>query len=428
MNVLRRPSGLSRFRFYSTQTTKPFVPPASLNHFDLPKRKREKPRPASPSFYTARPDFYDQLTSLETALRHTKNALTACHLLPLPQFVRTALPPRVNAWVDKRELAEKLRSNLTTSRYRRVILVLNELETYRSIAEKAGIIDLQEGIRGITELFERADAATMLARGKAKPVKFDEYGRSYTLGKRKTSSARVWIVPVQQPPANQSITSQSTPAITETDAALEALLDPHSSSKSNEHVSIAQILVNNTPLSAYFPIPADRTRVIHPLKLTGLLGAYNIFAIVRGGGTSGQSGALAHGIAKGLAAHEPAVGMILRKGQCHSDSVPIIPHSRLTFFPIAKLLRRDPRMVERKKPGLAKARKRVCIFIPVSLLPFAYRACSMPGSSGSYLYVFSSAYVVPFPSSFRTSSSIFIILTSYTSPMHHTTRHLPHEA
>ncbi|OJA18619.1 hypothetical protein AZE42_01756 [Rhizopogon vesiculosus] len=336
MNVLRRPPGLSSFRFYSTQTTRPFVPPASLNHFELPQRQREKPRPASPSFYTARPDFYDQLTSLESALRHAKNALTTCHLLPLPQFARTALPPRVNAWVDKRELGLKLRSNLTTSRYRRVVLVLNELETYRAIAEKAGIVELQEGIRSITELFERADAATMLARGKSKPVKFDEYGRSYTLGKRKTSSARVWIVPAQRPPADPSTTALSTQA-TETDSALDALLNPHSSSKSNEHVSVAQILVNNTPLSTYFPIPADRTRVIHPLKLTGLLGAYNIFAIVRGGGTSGQSGAVAHGIAKGIAAHEPAVATILRKG---------------------KLLRRDPRMVERKKPGLAKARKR----------------------------------------------------------------------
>ncbi|KAG1771723.1 ribosomal protein S9/S16-domain-containing protein, partial [Suillus occidentalis] len=337
MNTLRRATGLSKFRFYSTQTTRPFVPPASLNHLDFRQRQREKPRPTSPSFYTARPEFYDQLSSLESALQHAKSALTACHLLPLPQFAREALPPRVNAWVDKRELGLKLRSTLTTSRYRRVVLILNELETYRSIAEKAGIAELQEGIRAITELFERADAATMLARGKAKPAKFDEYGRSYTLGKRKTSSARVWIVPVQQPDADKSTASQSIPAATETDTALSALLNPNSSSKNNEPVSVVQILVNNSPLSTYFPIPADRARVIHPIQLAGLLGAYNIFAIVRGGGTSGQSGALAHGIAKGLAAHEPGVATILRK---------------------AKLLRRDPRMVERKKPGLAKARKR----------------------------------------------------------------------
>jgi small subunit ribosomal protein S9 len=172
----------------------------------------------------------------------------------------------------------------------------------------------------------------------------------------------VWIVPVQQSPADKSTASQSIPAATETDSALTALLNPNSSSKSNEPVSVARILVNNTPLSTYFPIPADRARVIHPIKLAGLLGAYNIFAIVRGGGTSGQSGALAHGIAKGLVAHEPAAATILKKGLYCVSFLTCTRQLRLIHLPLAKLLRRDPRMVERKKPGLAKARKRVCIF------------------------------------------------------------------
>jgi len=76
---------------------------------------------------------------------------------------------------------------------------------------------------------------------------------------------------------------------------------------------------------------------VRPLKLAGVLGAFNVFAIVRGGGTTGQAGALAHGIAQGIVAHVPEVDPILRK---------------------AKLMKRDPRMVERKKTGLAKARKR----------------------------------------------------------------------
>jgi len=95
--------------------------------------------------------------------------------------------------------------------------------------------------------------------------------------------------------------------------------------------------VNNLPLAEYFSLPADRERITRPLKVVGVLGAYNVFAIVRGGGTTGQSGALAHGIAKALAAHQPELEPLLKK---------------------TKLLRRDPRMVERKKTGLAKARKR----------------------------------------------------------------------
>ncbi|KAG2150928.1 hypothetical protein DEU56DRAFT_977616 [Suillus clintonianus] len=82
-------------------------PPASLDHFDFDRRQPEKPCPTSPAFYTARPECYDQLSSLESAVQHTKTALTTCHLLPLPQFAREALPPRVNAWVDKRELGLK---------------------------------------------------------------------------------------------------------------------------------------------------------------------------------------------------------------------------------------------------------------------------------------------------------------------------------
>ena len=55
-----------------------------------------------------------------------------------------------------------------------------------------------------------------------------------------------------------------------------------------------------------------------------------------------------------------------------------------SIFPAAKLLRRDPRMVERKKPGLAKARKRVRIFIAL-FFSFTYCAYSMHGSSGNYM-------------------------------------------
>ncbi|KIO32212.1 hypothetical protein M407DRAFT_66924, partial [Tulasnella calospora MUT 4182] len=101
-------------------------------------------------------------------------------------------------------------------------------------------------------------------------------------------------------------------------------------------VKTSQILINNLPLAEYFPTVTDREKVTRPLKLAGVLGAYNVFALVRGGGTSGQAGALAHGIAKALIPHVPDTAKILSK---------------------AGLTKRDPRMVERKKTGLAKARK-----------------------------------------------------------------------
>ena len=62
------------------------------------------------------------------------------------------------------------------------------------------------------------------------------------------------------------------------------------------------------------PIAKDRETVIRPLQLAGVFGAFNVFALVRGGGTTGQSGAIAVGLARGLAAHVPEVTDILRKG------------------------------------------------------------------------------------------------------------------
>jgi small subunit ribosomal protein S9 len=171
------------------------------------------------------------------------------------------------------------------------------------LAEAAGQSDIEASIARVLTPYEREDKEAILGI-KRRPVQFDEFGRSYTVGKRKESAARVWIVPTQ--PLNSS-------------------------------VSATEILINNQPLGSYFANVADRERVLLPFKLTGLVGAFNAFVLTHGGGTTGQAGAAAHGIAKGLAAHVPEAWPILMK---------------------AGLLKRDPRMVERKKTGLAKARKR----------------------------------------------------------------------
>ena len=67
------------------------------------------------------------------------------------------------------------------------------------------------------------------------------------------------------------------------------------------------------------PHVSDRERVVRPFRIAGLIGAYNVFAIVRGGGSTGQSGALTLAVAKALAAHAPDVEPLLRKGMCLQD-------------------------------------------------------------------------------------------------------------
>ncbi|KAG5648584.1 hypothetical protein DXG03_003195 [Asterophora parasitica] len=355
MNVLRNPLRQALRRPYST-VQRPFVPPAQLNNVQPrgsgpraagggqrrrrrgPKEENDDPAhweaqttkvmPDSPSFYTGRPVYYDQVIQLQNAIAQSRRALKTLQLLPLPDFARQSLPPLRPVWKDQTEMTLDFQSKMTTSRYRRVVTLLNELNGYFNIAKTANCTDLEAAIGQIVAMFESGKKAANLEQGKRKKVELDQHGRSYTVGKRKTSSARVWIIPVHGKPKRLTTGAPAAESVEE----LFGIETPK-----HTGITTTTILVNNIPLAEYFPIPADRERIMRPFKVAGVVGAYNVFSIVRGGGTSGQSGALAHGIAKGLVAHEPELTTVLKR---------------------AKLTRRDPRMVERKKTGLAKARKR----------------------------------------------------------------------
>lgn len=123
--------------------------------------------------------------------------------------------------------------------------------------------------------------------------------RVYATGKRKTAVARVWISP-----GNGTIT------------------------------------VNKKPLDEYIERETSKMLIYQPLMLTGTYGKMDVYATVKGGGKSGQAGALRHGIAKALAEYNPEFRDILKR---------------------AGLLTRDARVKERKKYGLHGAR-RACQF------------------------------------------------------------------
>lgn len=98
-----------------------------------------------------------------------------------------------------------------------------------------------------------------------------------------------------------------------------------------------KIIVNNRPIEEYFNRETDRIIVRQPLKLTNTLNKYDIYANIKGGGLTGQAGALQLGIARALIEVEPTLREPLRK---------------------SGFLTRDPRMKERKKYGQKGARKR----------------------------------------------------------------------
>lgn len=124
----------------------------------------------------------------------------------------------------------------------------------------------------------------------------------YATGRRKTASARVYMSPV-----------------------------------ASGEASGAQITVNSRDLTSYFPHKLTQMIVLQPLEITERVSHYSFNVKVSGGGVSGQAGAVLHGIARALQLHEPELRGVLKQ---------------------AGFLTRDPRAVERKKPGRHKARKR----------------------------------------------------------------------
>ncbi|PTQ56960.1 MAG: SSU ribosomal protein S9p (S16e) [Candidatus Carbobacillus altaicus] len=97
-----------------------------------------------------------------------------------------------------------------------------------------------------------------------------------------------------------------------------------------------KITINGRPMDEYFGLATLKLIVQQPLVLTGTAGAYDVIATVSGGGFTGQAGAIRHGIARALLSVDPEFRPLLKK---------------------AGFLTRDPRMKERKKYGLKKARR-----------------------------------------------------------------------
>src|ERR1700726_3216896 len=125
--------------------------------------------------------------------------------------------------------------------------------------------------------------------------KLDKQGRAYATGKRKDAVARVWLKP-----------------------------------------GAGRILVNTRELEIYFARPVLRMLIQQPLVATNRSGQYDVVCTVSGGGLSGQAGAVRHGLSKALMNYEPDLRGALKRGG---------------------FLTRDPRVVERKKYGRAKARR-----------------------------------------------------------------------
>ena len=146
----------------------------------------------------------------------------------------------------------------------------------------------------------RTPPAAPAAPTAAAPVdvqpKLDAFGRAYATGKRKNAVARVWIKP-----------------------------------------GAGAIKVNDRDSPVYFARPVLRMIINQPFVSTNRLGQFDVMCTVTGGGLSGQAGAVRHGISKALTFYEPGLRPLLKA---------------------QGFLTRDSRVVERKKYGRHKARRR----------------------------------------------------------------------
>ena len=165
---------------------------------------------------------------------------------------------------------------------------------------RQSLSDLAELATGEAEAPPPAAEASEPTQPKAPPAplreqQLDKQGRAYATGRRKDAVARVWLKP-----GNGTIT------------------------------------VNGRDQTVYFARPTLRLVINQPFGISEREGQYDVIATVAGGGLSGQAGAVRHGISTALTRYEPGLRTTVKR---------------------EGFLTRDPRVVERKKYGRAKARR-----------------------------------------------------------------------
>jgi small subunit ribosomal protein S9 len=137
--------------------------------------------------------------------------------------------------------------------------------------------------------------APVVSNAPLRAQEIDAQGRAYATGRRKDAVARVWVKP-----------------------------------------GTGKVIINGRDQEVYFARPTLRLVINQTFQVAGRDGQYDVIATVKGGGLSGQAGAVKHGIAQALSKYEPALRAAVKA---------------------AGFLTRDSRVVERKKYGRAKARR-----------------------------------------------------------------------
>jgi len=154
---------------------------------------------------------------------------------------------------------------------------------------------MSETITSLDQLKDAVGVEAVVETAPAREPQRDALGRAYATGKRKEAIARVWIKP-----------------------------------------GSGKVTVNGKPMNVFFARPVLQMVIGQAFSVANVTGQFDVMATVKGGGLSGQAGAVKHGISKALQLYEPSLRAPLKA---------------------AGFLTRDSRIVERKKYGKRKARR-----------------------------------------------------------------------
>lgn len=239
----------------------------------LPQLERTRIVPTMKTFYARNPFHEENMAKLQEVLNQHA-------ILPFNRKAATS------SWLRFKQYKEKAGGELLKeTEYRQLVTILKRLDA----------IDIElrsNDLNSILAQYTRKSTANFQTR---ELKTLDSNGRAIAIGRRKSSSAKIYLVK-----------------------------------------GTGESLVNGKSLESLFPKLADRQKLLLPLQVTNSEGQYNIFGLVRGGGSTGQAEALQLALARALLVHNPLLKQRLSQ---------------------QGLLHRDPRSVERKKPGKVKARK-----------------------------------------------------------------------
>lgn len=250
------PPRLLQFRPASTAQVGNHIaaaPPIDLSNLPPPNPQNARVVPASPSYFTSRPRSTDNYLSLLSLLRKYQTLPT----------VGPGQAPRV-AWRTTTQYRLMVGENVRSAKYNKIIQVLQRLNRIHPSVMPASLKKAMEPYKRDIDPY----AVTK------RPSVIDEDGRAYGVGRRKSSSAKVYLVQGE-----------------------------------------GKVLVNGKSINSAFGRIHDRESALWALKVTGRLDKYNVWALVSGGGLTGQAEAMTLGAAKALMVFEPALKPALRRGE-----------------------------------------------------------------------------------------------------------------